>query len=351
MKNSIITAVVLTLGAFGAFAAWAAADPPASDRQMAILLVNGQVLHGEVADEGDRVLIKLGPGSQVRLPRGRVAATAESLAGLYQAQRRRLRRDDIAGHVELARWCQRQDLTRQAGEMLVAVTAIAPDDPQVKALEQQLRRSLKAHAPPTAARSNLPAHPVVAPPNEPRPVSPEALTQFTQHIQPMLNNHCGASGCHGVAGKSDFAFIRPLQGGIWTQRLTQRNLQSTLAQVNFTNAAESRLFLAATLPHAGADSPILTSPHDDRSLEALRDWILAVGAADSPQLADDKNPLPSADAEVPSEDVPPTHTPPTTPPLSLARPSNKPAQFTPRDPLDPEIFNRQFFPGRFEEKP
>ena len=327
-----------------------------------ILLDNGHVLHGRLIDEGDQVLIRLGRGSQMRLPRTRIRGVGRSGHDLFLLQRRQLHNSDVEGRIELARWCLRNEQTDNAGKLLLELTRLAPRDPRVAYLDNQIRQVLQPPPVPSAKPAVQPAIAVEDPPADPiESLTRGQIADFTAHVQPVLLNHCSAAGCHGVVGKSDFKVLRPFSGHGLTQRMTNRNLNASLAYVNRADPAISKLLLAATEPHGGNETPILSGPRDESSLKVLRRWLESLKSPDAkPQDVADVNvqqatmlqrlarsedatnhPLTdNADVERTGE---------TTELNSL--PSVKRTSPSLNDPYDPGAFNRHFFPERFEPLP
>jgi len=341
------------------------AAQPAKPPQI-ILLDNGHVLQGRLIDEGERVLIRLGKGSQLRLPRGRVRAVAGSIDEVYRRQHRQLHDGDILGRVALARWCLRNDLATQAERLLVELTKLAPRDPQVLALERQMRHSQKADR---AAPNDSPVRPATAierptpPPAERIPVTD--LVEFTQSVQPVLLNHCAASGCHGVVATSEFQLLRPLRGQRLTQRMTRSNLVSVLEHVDPATPLNSPLWNAATSPHGERAGPIIGGFQGERSLQTLREWLAslekdarqeeaAVSAndAETPQQRESLPPFRQVPTEsgIEKEARPPADSLPATNSMDPANGTGRQSRGvqSPRDPYSPETFNRRFFPERFE---
>ena len=321
-----------------------------------ILLDNGHVLIGRLIDEGDNVLLRLGRGSQMRLPRGRIRGVGRNGHELFLLQRRQLHHSDVAGRIELARWCLRNDLTDDAGQLLVELTRLAPRDPQVAYLEQQLRRALQ---PPAPAIAKQPAQ--ITPPAEERQddigetLTSGQITSFTSHVQPVLLNSCSAAGCHGVVSKSEFKILRPFSGHALTQRMTKQNMHAALAQVDRRGPSASKLLRAATEPHGGRDVPILAGPRAESSLSGLKQWVESLKTSDAP-------PKDVANVDVPQPTIMQRLTPPARLPNLEAESSSLNTQDdnAPRilrtpppgvaDPYDPGDFNRRFHPERFQQR-
>jgi HEAT repeat protein len=112
---------------------FAAAGPALADR---VHLRNGQVLEGELSEDGDEYVLRMRSGIETRLARAdvleveRAATPQQTLA----ARRAGLSQDDLEGHRRLARWCDAQGLDREAEELRRAMLGIAPDDVETRRL-------------------------------------------------------------------------------------------------------------------------------------------------------------------------------------------------------------------------
>jgi hypothetical protein len=132
--------------------------------------------------------------------------------------------------------------------------------------------------------------------------------------------------------------LRPPGGQSPTQRFTHRNLFAVLQQLDTAEPDKSPLLIQAQRRHGTALTAVFDS-RTQKQFEELKSWVLATLAA------------------------PPSAAPPTIPPggkTTLSQPAPQPAppadglqtpavevrrsedRFVPRDPFDPELFNRRF---------
>jgi hypothetical protein len=349
-RSMVATLVVVALAAALSPPAWAQV-PRQPNSLGVVLLDNGQVLHGNVTLEGEQALVTLGPGSQMRLPRTQIAGTGRTLDDLFQLQHRRLEQGDVAGRLDLARWCLRSDMPAKAGQLLVELVKLAPDDSRVRNLELQLRQ--QTSQPRVASDASRPTIPPTEELSEiSHQISPPAFDAYMRQVQPLLINHCSASGCHGVASKSSFQLLRPWSGSKLTQRMTQRNLHAVLAQVDRAAPLESPLLLAATQLHATIEQPLLREQTDRAEREALVAWLTSLGEKTvSPQA-------PSATTEILPQVLlqPKSGSLSQLPAVNGSSPRTSPAEVrqppTARRELpDADDFNRRFFPDRFPAAP
>lgn len=103
-------------------------------------------------------------------------------------------------------------------------------------------------------------------------VEPETLKTFTQRIQPILLNGCGAGACHGGSNGYSFELLTPgLRGGL-TAAMTQQNLSRALKLIDRDNPEASPLLTKALDEHGGGTRlPLERGTPAYRHLEA---WIL-----------------------------------------------------------------------------
>lgn len=342
MMQSLASALIVA--AMFCAAPWAAAQPA---NLGVVLLDNGQVLHGTVVNEGNQALITLGPGSQMRLSQSQVLCAGRTLDDLFEFQHRRLDSHDVAERINLARWCLRMDLTAAAGQVVVELVRLAPDDPRVSALEQQLRRNVSK---PVAA---TPETPVKLPPADEladvaQQLSPAAFDMYMRQIQPLLVNHCSASGCHGATSKTDFQLLGPLTGPKLSQRMTQRNLHAVLTRIDRQEPLKSSLLVAAITTHATLEKPLFHEQSDREEIALLKEWLLAVGSTHR---------RPAKQTVTPSSSTPVLMQPQLTPRESGGgtrasdevkfREAQRPTPAR-RIPPAADVFNRRYFPERFE---
>jgi hypothetical protein len=271
------------------------------------------------------------------------------LDDLYEVQYRQLPPRDVEGRIELARGCLQSELSAAAGRVIVELVQLAPDDLRVTNLERQLRQTVNRSAEVTDTGSpvkrDLPSPADLKGVAE--RISPSAFDSYMRHVQPMILNHCSASGCHGVASNSDFRLFRPLTGDRVTQRMTQSNLHAVLAQVDRNSPMDSPLLAAATTPHAHFAVPLVSEQTDRRELEMLKAWLRAVGEPSNDAPAE------STGVKPPSMLLQPNSPPRALPPASPLTPAHSQRNSTPRDrrqAYEAEAFNRKFFPQRFTDE-
>ncbi len=231
----------------------------------------------------------------------------------------------------------------------------------------------------------------------------KAVENFTQSVQPLLMHNCTASGCHGPQSESGLRLQRTALDQPAGRRTTQRNIYTVLRYVDRDNPLASRILTVPIAPHGTAKTAVFTE-HQVTQYKRLVEWVLQLGPADMPESpatipnsqpimaetfpdatspatpphilpkdARKARPLPSVahsaasgglsgnarsvkPATLPDrEAVQATFIAPASKPvdaessLDLESQSPKikrgaaPPEFTPKDPFDPEIFNRSYF--------
>jgi len=329
-------------------------------REGVLVLWNGQTLQGRITAAGDRYLVTLGERGELRIPTRDVEMHCVDLHEAYFRKRAALRGGGAGPHLELADWCLRHSLpTRAADELLAAIT-VEPGHPRIRVLERRLQTAVSRPLPTLKTkRENGTA---VSPDELERTMRelPEgAVESFTAHIQPLLMNHCGANTCHGARSESEFRLVRPSLGRNLTRRFTQRNLYAALRQVD-RECPEKSPLLAATGSRHGNVENVIFGERDRQQFEQLADWVKQVSAGPEDRSPETITPgqsnlLQASYLQLASHPGPTigeatsTAAPVSGHPLSTGEkqetdPSTK---YMPRDPFDPEIFNRRYL-QRFE---
>jgi hypothetical protein len=237
--------------------------------------------------------------------------------------------------------------SRAADELLTAMT-IDPRNPKIKLLERRLQIAVSTRTPP----ANPPAQKTAAVGLDDlertiRQLPTDAVEQYASQVQPLLLNRCGANSCHGARTTTSLRLIRPSSGDIMSRRFTQRNLYSVLQSVDAGSPQTSRLLTVPSQPHGNLASAVF-GERDEPQVRLLANWIIqATGRGAAPPSTISDPPanlmqtsldapvrLPLTDADPIGAGGPPSHG------VSAARTGLR-AEPSPRDPFDPEIFNRQ----------
>ena len=348
------------------------AGPALAPREGVLLLKNGHVMPGSITKAGDYFVLTLGKTGEVRLPAADVETQCVDLDDAYRYQAALLSNKKAEPHLALAEWCLRYGLKQQAEDQVAFARKLDPEHAKIALLELRLKTAADPAV--SGAKTNTSSATV-----GPRQLEETleglpkgSVERFAVTIQPMLLNRCGANGCHGPAAKSDFHLLRPAAGQMMSKRFTQRNLFTVLQFMDKDHPEQSRLVTLPQERHGGTSESVF----DKRSQHQLDDLIawgkllapkppqVAVPATIGPAetLLTQKGPAGNkAAAEKTGGKVPPNIAPmnggensdsgqPKTPRgpsvKDLKSESSGRDQAAPRDPFDPEIFNRKYLPGK-----
>lgn len=252
-----------------------AEEPRILPRAGVLVLRNGAVLQGEILRVGDRYVVALNKRDEVAVPADTVDMQCDSLKDAYRRKAELLPLDaSVAQHLELADWCLQNNLLAAAAEQLMAAQRWNPSDPANEHFEKRLR--LAARQQPGPATTRLPASEVGSRAELDelvRSLPASTVERFTETVQPLLINHCGASACHGMNADNSFRLMSPSRNGPLPRRFTQKNLQAVLEYVDPEQPGHSRLLQMATEAHGRAREPALTD-RDVTQLHYLAEWVL-----------------------------------------------------------------------------
>lgn len=248
---------------------------PVARQPGVLLLRNGQVLAGQIAQSEDRYSILVARG-EVRIPQREVECLCGSLEEAYEHRRRQTDADSIQGHLDLADWCLTNRLLAHAGEELRLAATLNPNHPLVPLLERKIRMAVEQQ---TMPAERAPA--ATAPPGEVssdeldrmvRGLPSGSVEMFTQTIQPMLVNTCATAGCHGPASQETFHLLRVSATQPASRRLTQRNLHTVAKLIRWDNPADSPLLTVPIQPHGNRVAPIFSDRQMDQYQQLVR-WV------------------------------------------------------------------------------
>ena len=362
----ILLTVCLLLPAF----ARAEDAPLAVTPQPGILLLrNGQVLSGNITEAGDYFYVAL-PSGEIRLHADQVELACHDLQQGYERKAARIDPDNVLDHLDLAIWCIRQKLYDAAAEEIAAASSLDPRHPRISLVERQL--TLVQEQPKHVDHKSV-ANGVV-PTNDDldrllRGMPAGTVETFSNTIQPLLSNTCGAAGCHGPQSEAKMRLLRTQLGKTTSRRFTQRNLHAVLEMIDRADPRASPLLTVPISPHGTAKAAIFTNK-EVAQYRQLVQWVMRVA----------QGPLPAQPASVERPDDHLLQRLPARPgrnaaaiyqsapcrlgrgvPALGARPGDGPPiggqgkreEIRPKrpaiddssgDPFDPEVFNRRFFP-------
>lgn len=371
----------------------------ADGEQGVMLLHDGGVLMGKISHAPNAYLV-VRAGSELQIAPSRVSFVGRTLRDAYDFRRSHLSSDTIEAHLGLADWCIRQNLLSEADGELAIARKLQADHPRLLLLDRRLvaakERAIQPKLNSLAAPSVVVATPAAAKSQTSAAVLPDlpegVVENFTRKVQPILVNNCTASKCHEPGGPQAFQLNRAILRGEANRRTTMQNLAAVLTLVDRENPEKSRLLTLPRQTHAGMSGPVM-GPRQDQAFKHLADWVALI-APPKPaeeELADDNQEVIAAGDAIGRRHKPKAGaTPPAElmalPAKPIAKPSNasgtpssvdqdaknasvdtsvRPANATddgkmpslrtphrlrfgataerwqPRDPYDPEIFNRR----------
>lgn len=312
-----------------------------------LLLRNGQTLEGKITRTGDYYLVTRGVTSEVRLPAASVELVCEDLEALYQYKLTALERGSRDGHLALARWCLQVDLLARAADQTLMAFSLDPNGHGLDIIERRLLAAEKPADEGASVTGSSPSAPTLQEVEQAIEAMPAGtVQQFVSVVQPLLLNRCATNGCHGLAGTAEFRLLRPTTRQSLSRRMTQRNLFATLAQVDRGNPLQSQLLTVSRTPHGGREA--VFSEAETHQIQLLAKWVASLANQPLATLPESITSPPAVllqtrpealaelNAFANDQELPIVEPPGARGPETLAE------EYLPRDPFDPEIFNRRF---------
>ena len=101
-------------------------------------------------------------------------------------------------------------------------------------------------------------------------ISEDSTRLFRSHLQPILIQKCGQSGCHGAQASNNLKLHRPSANS--TKKTAENNIASLSAFIDTPDASKTRLYQFATKPHGSQKVGSLGQVDNDGSDELLG-WL------------------------------------------------------------------------------
>jgi hypothetical protein len=325
-----------------------------------LVLRNGGVIDGKVVRAGDRYVVTQGNDVEMRLAARDVEAFCGSLDEAYEFKLRHTTPTDIKAQLDLGEWCLRHGLHARCAERIAAAMRLDANHARLKMLESRLEFAVAAPPPPPAATKSASGASLEQIEATLKALPKGSVDKFTGSIQPILLNRCGANQCHGPNAKSEFRLLRPPAGQIAGRRFTQRNLYSTLRYLDRSHPESSPLVTMPQRRHGGSPTAVFDK-HTQNQLAELIAWSkITVAAAPPPAPVPAPVPATIAPADVTLSQQATRQNPSVaqaaSPGVQVMRPAlhegrdsesaEAQRRFTPRDPYDPELFNRRYHGSR-----
>jgi hypothetical protein len=261
-----------------------------SDRLL--IMKNGSVVRGKIKT--------ISTGHLLSTQRGRILITfnqahfvADNLNDAYLRFRLEVRNPTVAVHRDLAEWCLRHKLFRQAEREMRDALRLDPENETVRRMLDRVQQQ--------AAQADPKKKTIVKPvtfsnvAKKPEARSLSGLTQmtakeFVSAIQPLVTSNCANARCHGPASNNDFKLTRVrLSSG--THRIaTERNLASMLKFMDLDNPSQSEVLSVAKSSHVG--QAMFRGRTGRVQLQNLSAWVNAA--------ADELNPNPKKSRSIAS---------------------------------------------------
>lgn len=320
-----------------------------------VVLRNGNVLSGAVQAVGRYYRIEQN-GATLQIPANQVDSVCGSLREAYEFRRQNRVGSSVDSNLELTRWCLRHNMLDEAARELLDARSKDARHPALSPLDLQLRQQLavaarKAQAAQQPAPASRPdalpaAHEEQAPPGAALDPPMAAQADFVRSIQPMLIHNCAGGGCHQAGGGRQFQLDRWALKGNGNPTLIRRNLDAVLAQLNRDEPSSSPLVRWARQSH-GPQGARPSRPLGPYQAGLLLEWANdACGFVPEPP-GEEPTSGPTAAGRLPTSllpvegaDAAALQPPGASVPATMPARSSS-AVFRPRDPFDPEMFNRQ----------
>ena len=302
----------------------ASAAPSAAEGPSVLLLSNGQVLSGRLAEDGDGYVLTTKHG-QIRYRRRQVEGIFRTIDEAYEHRLRLTPRNDPDDLMKLAQWCVSNGLPGKAIEHLRAVLEMDPDHHRAKGMVFQIEAAsartrkddsvlrTSAEEPATAAPASADAEapgrlnlndlrtayrsdpksagvPVIF--DLPQPQAVRKYREFAATVHPILQKQCAS--CHNERSTGSYVLFRAQNKRDMANDLVVRaNLDATLRLLDPDDLAKSPLLTLGLLPHKPKDQPIFLGPNQP-SYRLLAAWVTS--------LKGDTAPAPVGAAAVPKVD-------------------------------------------------
>lgn len=323
-KNLRLTVGLTALGLFAGYTATRAAysgEPPAPSGQPSppapsptptvLLLSDGRILRGTIAEEGQSYVIRQ-PGGEIRVRKDDVERTFDSVAAIYRYKLESVPDRDPDEHLKLARWCLIQNMPAEAKAQLQAVVALSPGASQARTMLANLEAAearRRASRPsvdsglvktgvdvpePAATDSGRPAEmdagvlrrirremgvstlPVIF--DLPPAFAVKRADEFARNVHPILQRSCVK--CHNERSEGRFQLIEVKGRRDLTADLMRANLDATLQLVDPENPARSQLLSMTLVPHgAGANKRPIFRGSNDLRFQIVSAWVNSLRAA------------------------------------------------------------------------
>ncbi len=257
------------------------AAPTPRDRQSAILvLTDGTVLETSLRVQGGGYSVEVAGGRQF-IESSRVRFLADDRVDAWRQMRASFQELTPEVHLQLARWCLKNGLPKQAEREALDALRLDPHRQDAKRMLEQLaaggaERGARQSGAGSVLMPPLPAAGAAAAARSLAGLRRVTAQQFVRSVQPLLSSKCATAGCHGVNAESEFQLLSVRNGS--DPRTAEQNLLAVLKQVSFSEPSRSALLQHAGLAHGGQLDLPLRGRTGAAQMQTLRQWVLAAAA-------------------------------------------------------------------------
>jgi hypothetical protein len=276
-----------------------AAAAPAASPERYLLLTDGRLIKGSVAEHGGEFLVGQRVGV-MRFPAKRVEGVFDSVHGAYQHRVEQLPDRDYDERMKLAHWCLKMNLIAEAKEQLTVIARHNPENLQAQAMlasiEQAATRAAMRPRDPEVRQTRGPDEmndprpgaldsavirravrelgisnlPVIF--DLPVPLAIKRAEEFARYINPLLQANCAK--CHNGQYDGAFQLVPTKTRAERTPEALRANLDATLRLVDPKNPSHSELLSSTLRAHGRGPRPRPIFPgSNDPTYQIFSAWV------------------------------------------------------------------------------
>ena len=275
-----------------------------------LVLVDGRMLTGQFTPRHDGYEVEVAAG-RMFIESERVRFLARDIDDAYKTLRNSYGAMTPDAHMQLARWCLTNQLSEQARREVLDALNLDPNRTEAKRMLESLLQSESRSASSQRTGSGLTEYPTlreaVTSKVESRSLaglSRSVAQDFTRHLQPLLMNKCGNSGCHGGRTTTTFQLTSAHRGS--NPSIAEKNLAAVLKQIDLRYPSESPILASLDAAHGGLPTPIFRGRSGAQQLGILKAWVLRAANDIAPGSNEEMSPANSdvtlASASLPVEE-------------------------------------------------
>lgn len=259
-----------------------------------LMLHSGKVVRGLITRQETGYEVKQ-QFSNTYVPYNHVKYEAEKIEDIYFELRDAIPKENSKAHLDLAKWCMRNELVKKAEEELRTILKYDPDNRTARKTLKELANGInkETEEPEYQSSASIPLRNIggfrIANPEALGGYSPEMAQHFVKTIQPLMLNRCGNVRCHGGQTKQTFKLSRPRGAARHHRMVSEANLEAILKHVNTSSPDKSRLLSLLEENHGHNGRRVFAGPHEKALIKLMSDWVDDVAKeSNSPATNDDK---------------------------------------------------------------